>query len=218
MSLLAETFIDLKTLLALYCIKYMHTLHKMSKNVKGFQKVLLGISNWNPKNVEMEYKKFLKWSNKRKINDFEKQIKTYLQHKILSISKNSFAIDIDYNKLFFKCIKRIAKIYYRNPKDIYSISKNKVIKVIEYTIHSLIPLHKLLELVQAYDSSSIYSYQIDDLDNNVTDEENCSNEICNSSIHLKYIPSEEFFNEYYESEVISTNENKNIKDIFLKKK
>jgi hypothetical protein len=219
---LSNTITNITTLLGLYCIKYMYAIHNTSKSIKSFQTVLLNISQWNDKTVLKEYQKFLKWTKKRKIDDFQKQIKKYVEHKILFLTKQTLEIDIDYTTLFHKCLKTTAKLFYRHPKDIYSISEKKVMQMIQNTINSLIPLDKIFELVEVnYSPSTIYSYQIDEEDNHSISEVKLGetkSENENNDIRLKYIPSEEYFNEYYESELSDTSTNKNIKDIFLKKK
>lgn len=220
---LSNSITNITILLGLYCIKYMYAIHNTSKNIKYFQTVLLNISKWNDKTIQKEYKKFLKWTKKRKIDNFEKHIENYLEHKILLLTKQTLEIDIDYTLLLYKCLKTTAKLFYRHPKDIYSISEKKVMQLVQNTINSFIPLDKIFELVVVnFTPSTIYSYQIDEEENHSNSEvkvdETKSNK-GNHEIRLKYIPSEECFNEYYESaELSDASTTKNIKDIFFKKK
>lgn len=209
---------ELTTLMCTYCIKYMNSLYRSSKNVKYFQKFLLGITKWDDRNIQKEYKKFLKWTNKRGVQNFETQLNIYINRKIYSLSKQSLDIDIDYIKTFHKCIKRIAKVYYKNPKDIFSISEKSLFKIIQNTIRSLIPLQKVFEIIQNKDNSSVHSYKID-YNNSINLSDTIDNYINSNdvdNIQLKYIPSDCIINEYYESSENSTDSL--IKDIFFKKK
>jgi hypothetical protein len=226
---LSNTLDNIKVLLGMYCIKYMYALRNTSKNAKSFQNVLLRISQWNETTIQKEYKKFLKWTKKRKTAVFEHQVRLYVGHKICFLTKQTWQLDIDYAMLFYKCIKAIAKLFYKNPKDIYSISGKKVMKLIQKKINSLIPLDKIFELVEAnYEPSTVYSYQIDEEENHSISpkppnpsEINLINSRKDNNnqgiIQLKYIPSEEYFNEYYQSESDAST-TKNIKDIVFKKK
>jgi hypothetical protein len=196
--------------------------------LKEFQKILAEIAKWNDTKKDKEYNKFLKWSLK-KYNMDESSLQDILDNIILYSVKlivNKYDINtlmklIEYNNIelldfVYKCIKRIARHYYDNPNEIKMRERNdeKTKDMITLIIYKCIPIDKIVKLIEEqvieedeHDTKSEVEY---DFNKTFTDtDENCNNKLVIEKEQdedvkerngLKYIPSDELYNEYYKSD------------------
>ena len=102
-----------------------------------FQRRLLQITKWSDKKLDKQYSKFLKWVQKRE-DLSEEQIYKLLKDIIrlstqIIINKSDVYVDtlLQNYKLpqlktyYYKCLRRIARRVYENPKDFESSLKNE---------------------------------------------------------------------------------------------
>lgn len=189
--------------------------------LKEFQKILAEIAKWNDVKKQKEYGKFLKWTLK-KYDISENSLQDILDNIIIYSVKlivNKYDMDtlmklIQYNNIklsefVYKCIKRIARYYYENPNDIKTKERDifKTKDIITLNIYKCIPIDKIVKLVEensileASEKSEIEynfnkTFTFTESDEYVVEKDQDIKE----RNGLKYIPSEELYNEYYKSE------------------
>ena len=99
-----------------------------------FQKKLYKLAKWSDKTITIEYLNFISWCN-RHYNiseiEFENMIKkiillsTQIMINKSRIYTENFLSTYEFPKMktiYYKCLKKIARIFYENPKSIYDIS------------------------------------------------------------------------------------------------
>jgi hypothetical protein len=199
-----------------------------SKRVlRKFQKELTYISSWKDSKIDREYAKFRKW-HVSKLEVSEQEIHdTFNNIILLSIqiltnnqhSTNVITTTLSSKDLFFKSIKRIARFYYENPSVIISDEDEDSIlrDLIESLIHTFVPLQKIMSQIQEHSQrESFVSYDFNkhnsSTNGNERDEKRLVIEKQKTSSEghghgleyedhgLRYIGSDEMYNEYYESD------------------
>lgn len=226
-------------LLSSYCFKYINKIFiilENDKNIyKNFQYKLVKISEWDTDKQIKEYKKWIKWCHNKKNYKEQKLQNIFNMYLLISIQiitydkLNSQYQLIDNNfpefyKIFYKCLKNIAKYFYENPKILNNTSypNNNIQKIVKYQLQKILPFNKILNILKTpndkpifieYDFDNTYSEDlnksdknsnnIDQINNNsnlIIEKEN-NNEIDDHFCHndLNYINSDDFDNEYYES-------------------
>lgn len=229
---------ELANILSKYLYKYIkHIFNKIddeqsSKSLyPDFQKRLLSISMWSSNTIDKEYLKFLKWCNKKynvKQNEMEDLFKQYINLTIQIITKtplNSYDIPSDLKNLYYKSLKKIARLYYENPKSIKEeCDINDLKTIILNKMTSFIPMKDILDILETVenqkDSNVSYNFNenskseksgisITGKEKLIIKKDNTNNSISTNrkSNSLRYISSDEFQNEYYNSDDDKQNNN-----------
>lgn len=160
-------------ILSKYIYKYLNRVlkneyeyHKASKIIghlyPNFQKKLLKISKWPEYKIDKEYSKFLKWCS-RKYNKTENQLQIMLNDIIIltiqvmihkpslyveKLLENAFPSMRDF---YYKCLRRLARIFYEAPKSTKSITLSELKRQINTTINIFLPTKKIDTVLQIQD-------------------------------------------------------------------
>jgi hypothetical protein len=151
-----------------------------------FQRRLLQITKWSDKKLDKQYSKFLKWVQKRE-DLSEEQIYKLLKDIIrlstqIIINKSDVYVDtlLQNYKLpqlktyYYKCLRRIARRVYENPKDFESSLKNEdLINDLENILQDFLPLDKIKTVLEFVEDPNIkekdihveYNFEDDQDDN-----------------------------------------------------
>lgn len=161
----------------------------------NFQKELIKISKWSEDTINKEYFKFLKWCKKK--YDYKEQHLQNLLREIVTLNTmiminktEEYTISLletyDFPKLqvfFYKCLKKISRFFYENPKSINSVSFGTLKSYIESITTSMLPL-KHITAVLEYNSDEdnntqpeqlIIEYDFENLSFSSSNESNKSN-------------------------------------------
>lgn len=141
-----------------HILKMEYDLHKASKTIgflyQNFQKRLLKISKWSDYHIDKEYGKFLKWVQ-RKYNYSESDLQKLLDDIIIltiqvMIHKPSLYVEqlikeshFSIRDFYYKCLKKLARIFYEAPKSSKSITLSQLKAQIDTTIHIILPTKKI---------------------------------------------------------------------------
>lgn len=256
-------------ILAKYIYKYInkilrmeYDLHKASKTIgllyPNFQKRLLKIPKWSDYHIDKEYGKFLKWSS-RKYNYSEEQLQQMLNDIItitiqVMIHKPSLYVEKllegslpSLRKFYYKCLKKLCRIFYENPKSTKSITLSQLKDKIDTIINVVLPINKIdtvleiqqEELISKDENTSIknITYDFNKLDiSNKSDMSSKSSKSSssiskehilyyissdNSSVHQDYNQDykQDYKQDYNQNlEITDTNSDKGIKEIYIPKK
>lgn len=199
---------------------------KLSKNIKPreFQIELFKIPKWSDKKQLKEYTNFLSYVNNKFDLSESNVIKIFeiiiqLNIEILNnlfIKENGFIMP-KLCDLFYKSIKRIGKYYYENP--LQSNNTSEINIIINQNIQKFIPLKDILD----YKKDSVDSYNFNIYNQTTVSQiseskKNKINKIKNlQDDDLKYISSNEFENEYYNSNIDNNHDSQQEKQIDIKK-
>lgn len=195
---------------------------------KDFQKELYKVATWSSSKKEREYSRFLKWCwKKHKVSEAELEswfrtvVTLYIN--VLLHRHPDGARDIARRSglprlmdVFYKGLKRTSRFFYEHPKsDLYDESQFE--RIAKEMIGTFMPLTAVVDYLEKHeDKTSEVSYNFDRI---TTSKSTKSSEISKDSYkeivlqkassnkdgsvdhnQLQYIPSDEFKNEYYESE------------------
>jgi hypothetical protein len=144
-------------------LKMEYDLHKASKTIgslyPNFQKRLLKISKWSDYHIDKEYVKFLKWAD-RKYNYSEQQMQQMLNDIItitiqVMIHKPSLYVEKlltgslpSLRSFYYKCLKRLCRIFYENPRSTKSITLSQLKDKIDTTINIVLPVNKINSVLE----------------------------------------------------------------------
>lgn len=168
----------LHNILVKYIYKYLTKLfekEKLSHNSKSsrpslypdFQRSLLKIPKWSEKRTDKEYHKFLKWLQKKEDLDENELYLIFINIIKLSIEIILNKSDIYVNSLlenhkfptmkeyYIKCLKRIARIIYENPKQIYNIKTGLLINELDNILQIFIPYNTINEILELQEEESV---------------------------------------------------------------
>lgn len=166
-------------ILAKYIYKYINNilrmeydLHKASKTIgllyPNFQKRLLKISKWSDYHIDKEYGKFLKWT-KRKYNYSEEQLQQMLIDIItitiqVMIHKPSLYVEKllegslpSLRDFYYKCLKKLSRIFYENPKSTKSITLSQLKDKIDTIINVVLPINKIDTVLEIQQEEGLIS-------------------------------------------------------------
>ena len=215
-----EQIIDL---LSRYTYKYMHKLLSYikeenvseSKTRRLFQESLINVSVWNQDKITREFKKFLKWCYKKydlQEPDMQSMVDNFIFHSIYVLLSNydsivleQFDTKIKLELVFYKSIKRTARLCYENIVNTSKLTvskENTIHDVIEPLLHSFVPLDKIISYIEEHqDEDKSHSY---DFKNRTLTPTSTHLSVAKDNkmepLNLHYISSEEIYDEYYESE------------------
>lgn len=139
---------------------YHNTSAKKPSLYPEFQRSLLKITKWSDKTLDKQYSKFLKWVEKRK-NLSEEQLYKLLKDIIklsiqIMINKPDVYIDAllqnykfpTLKTYYYKCLRRIARRVYENPKFLYSLKNEDLINDLENILQNYLPLDKIKTILE----------------------------------------------------------------------
>ncbi len=194
-----------------YYFKFIDRLYVNS--LREFQEKLLKIPTWPEAKIEKEYQKFLSFMNDR-YNLTELQLINMLQTiytlNIQILTSLCDELPINPPKLYvfwYKCLKYIAKYYFEHPKVLLSnIEFEETKPIIESHLHHMIlKFISLKDIINSKQKPPCDKYNFDDY---TTNSSHSNKSITNSlptleqndNMSLKYLSSNNFEDEYYESE------------------
>lgn len=199
----------------------------------NFQKKLYKIAKWSDKTINVEYSNFLSWCNRHYVInevEFDDMIrKIILLSTQIMINKSriyteNFLSTYEFPKMktiYYKCLKKIARIFYENPKSIYEVSLQTIKENLQTPFYNMIPIKKITDFLENKQNSIIMEKQIveydfndssdsilnddneDEYDNKNEDEDEDDNK-------LKYLCSEDY--KELSSESIKINKESKNKD------
>ena len=173
----------LYTIIYKYQIKYIYyvfekqydddkQINRLNSLYRHFQKRLLKIADWSSDKLHKEYKKFLEWC-KRKYNIQEEELQQILNTIItlfvkIMINKKNIIIEglLDsytfpkFKYFFYKCLKRISRHYYENPKSLTiddkneilnSIYKTTILELIRSVVYNMLPMKQVMTILEYKD-------------------------------------------------------------------
>ena len=190
-----------------YIYKYIKCIYEKDdgKNKRvNFQKALIKITSWSPDKLDNEFYKFSKWTTKKydiDDRDLQKMLNTIIllsTQTILNQSVDyikSLLNEYEYPKMkifYYKSIKKISRIFYENPKDIYNIDQNVILNNIESITNTFLPIKEITSVLEnhcepTFENCKNINYNI----NNVKSQE--TNTVLDTNINTQNI--EEMFNE-----------------------
>ena len=233
----------LYTIIYKYQIKYIYyvfekqydddkQINRLNSLYRHFQKRLLKIADWSSDKLHKEYKKFLEWS-KRKYNIQEEELQQILNNIItlfvkIMINKKNIIIEglLDsytfpkFKYFFYKCLKRISRHYYENPKSltiddkneiINSIYKTTILELIRSVVYNMLPMKQVMTILEYKDlinedgsdeNKIVIEYDFNDINSSESSNSNPKVIIEKqlSECSLKYVSSDDFDKEYCKSE------------------
>lgn len=233
----------LYTIIYKYQIKYIYyifekqydddkQINRLNSLYRHFQKRLLKIADWSSDKLHKEYKKFLEWS-KRKYNIQEEELQQILNNIItlfvkIMINKKNIIIEglLDsytfpkFKYFFYKCLKRISRHYYENPKSLTiddkneilnSIYKTTILELIRSVVYNMLPMKQVMTILEYKDlinedgsdeNKIVIEYDFNDINSSESSNSNPKVIIEKqlSECSLKYVSSDDFDKEYCKSE------------------
>ena len=136
------------------------TVETRPKLYPDFQRVLLQIPKWSSRTLEKEYAKFLKWTKKKDDIDTQELIIDIIKITTeIMLNKSSIYVETllqDYKfpslqQFYYKCLKKIARIIYEEPKSLYTIKTSKLNDQIENVLNIYLPtkqIESVLEFIE----------------------------------------------------------------------
>lgn len=188
-------------LLESYMKKYIKKLYEKCSSYKELQGHLTKVAHWEKHKKLHEYKKFIKWSERKKNiddNEFNKMCVTYflLCIKILlqnNVPDNTHAHSTQYN-VFYNCMRSVCKHLYNDPT---SIHNPDVHACISKSLQQNLNIPSILRLVSLPDYTN-YDFSKDKETNDSLSKENIDDSLSTENIleknNLRYISSDEFDN------------------------
>ena len=233
----------LYTIIYKYQIKYIYyifekqydddkQINRLNSLYRHFQKRLLKIADWSSDKLHKEYKKFLEWS-KRKYNIQEEELQQILNNIItlfvkIMINKKNIIIEgilesytfPKFKYFFYKCLKRISRHYYENPKSLTiddkneilnSIYKTTILELIRSVVYNMLPMKQVMTILEYKDlinedesdeNKIVIEYDFNDINSSESSNSNPKVIIEKqlSECSLKYVSSDDFDKEYCKSE------------------
>lgn len=209
-----------------YILTYFKEIH--TDTYKEFQKKLFKIPGWSDEKIDKEFSHFIKFTTKKfKLNndDMSKilDIVFSLNLKIVTSIFDTVEVNVPSFKIFwYKCLKKITKLFYENPKLIDDTSNptinNNFIIYIKYIIQKFIPIKDIINSTEKilinynFDNDSFNTNnsstqtEQEEEEQNKDEEEYHEKQKNEDKNDLMYINSEEFENEYYHSDKLSDKE------------
>lgn len=208
-------------------------INKLNSLYRHFQKRLLKIADWSSDKLNKEYKKFLEWS-KRKYDLQEEELQKILDTIItlfvkIMINKKNIIVEgilesYTFPKLkyfFYKCLKRISRYYYENPKSLKidenneilnSVYKKTILDLIGSVVYNMLPMKQIMSILEYKDLINEEKSENDNIFveydfNNTNTSESSQNsnpkviiEKQLSECSLQYVSSDDFDKDYCKSE------------------
>jgi len=172
-----------------YIYKYIKCLYErdIGKNKKvNFQKSLIKIASWSPEKIDNEFYKFSKWSTK-KYNVDDRDLQKMLNTIILLSTQVILNQSVDYIKsllneysypkmkmFYYKSIKKISRIFYEKPDDIYVIDENVLLNNIESITNTFLPIKEITSVLEnhcepSFEKCKTINYNIHNVKSHETD-------------------------------------------------
>lgn len=177
-----------------------------------FQKKLYKITKWSEKTLEREYKNFMNWCQKHYSidrNELDNQLKSFVLLSVqIMINKSkiytqNFLSNYEYpngKSVYYKLLKRVARIYYENPKSFEQISSITLKENIEPLFYNFIPINKISSFLETNTENNVIPKKAIEFSFGGDYSDTSSNNSISEKIsikdrsdkELKYISSDEF--------------------------
>lgn len=128
---------DFISLFTTYYIKYIDKIRNQSG--QNFRRKLVEILKWDQSIKYKEFKRFLKWCTKRQ-NLSEDEVQKSMDMFFNSIMINNSSQKHILSYTFYKCLKRVAKLYYEESL----VTQDMVYDTIELYLYNLLPFEEIL--------------------------------------------------------------------------
>ena len=216
-------------ILLVYYIKYIKKIWKKNidtnKIYKHFQKDLLKITDWSGNKIDKEYTRFINWLEEH-LSISEEYISN-LSYSIFTLNINITGPELDVEtftypstkRIFYKCLKSVARFFYDNPKEFEKDSFKQVLNsVVKTCLRNFIPLTDILKSIEEINNGELdkIQYNFDEITNNQTTESysfhnsnNNENQDSKLLIEKESSDSLDLHNEYYNSDEHDDNTDKN---------
>jgi hypothetical protein len=236
----------LYNILVKYIYKYLTKLFEKEKSshdsktsrpslYPDFQRTLLKIPKWSENKTNKEYHKFLKWLRKKEDLDENELYLMFINIIKLSIEIIINKSDIYVNALlenhkfpsmkeyYTKCLKRITRIVYENPKQIYSIKTSVLINELDNILQIFTPYNMINDILELQEEESVQNnikikYDFDKENSSISLRDNSDKILIidkqpSEDPSLHYVSSDKLHHEYEKSDeyIIQNNTNKNSK-------
>jgi hypothetical protein len=211
-------------------------------SIKEFQKMLLSMARWSDSKVAREYSKYVKWC--KNYGYKEQQLQSHFDNVVTLSSQimlYKYKSNLNYEPssmqvLFYKCLKRIARHYYENPRAVEHSKDSKIERdilasFVTTSLNSFIPLDTIFEIMQEEEekNGTEFSYDfnkksqvLDSSENNLEKGNERYRELVvekeSTRSHsreggLRYLSSDDFNNEYYNSDDAVDNDKQNREEV-----
>ena len=223
----------IQSILTKYYTKFIRDLRLDMHRTIEFQKELYDVPKWSRKKLEKEYSIFLKYSLKKNDadeEDLDKTLEDLFISQIKLLSGGSYMIEFDIPKFitfWYKCLRRVTRYFYENPKNTEETMKNKkdvLDQIVSDVLSSFVPIE---DVVKYKHKTHKTKYNFDKTKSNesselILDEVLNSSKInmdidvnstSNDTESLKYITSEQFENEYYNSDDNADKKNEVVEEV-----
>lgn len=227
-----------------YLTKYLKRMYEYiprKASFRVFQEELLKIAGWSNSTREKEFQKYCKWINKKygvSEEALEQMLNTCvtLTIELIIPKRNEFERVLStfafptLESFYFKCIKKIARHLYENPKEIVLDNaeiSNNLKTSLQHIIQEFVPLQMLVDKLNDTESECIIEYDFEKSNSSLSlGKQNDSivvEKLSEGDKTLKYISSDEFQNEYYMSDEeqkqnIDAGEDSQVKHVTIPKK
>lgn len=208
-------------------------INKLNSLYRHFQKRLLKIADWSSDKLHKEYKKFLEWC-KRKYDLQEEELQKILDTIItlfvrIMINKKNIIVEgilesytfPKFKYFFHKCLKRISRYYYENPKSLTinenneilnSVYKKTILDLIGSVVYNMLPMKQIMAILEYKDlinedkseNENIFvEYNFNNTNTSESSQHSNPKVIIEkqlSECSLQYVSSDDFDKEYCKSE------------------
>jgi hypothetical protein len=223
----------LHNILVKYIYKYITRLFEKEKSshdskttrpslYPDFQRSLLKIPKWSENKIDKEYHKFLKWSRKKEDLDENELYLMFINIIKLSIeiilNKSNIYVNalLENHKFptmkeyYIKCLKRITRVVYENPKQIYNIKTSRLINELDNILQNFIPYNMINEILELQEEESIQNnikikYDFDKENSSISLRDNSDkilivNKQPSEDPSLHYVSSDKLHHQYEKSD------------------
>jgi hypothetical protein len=219
-------------ILCKYIYKYIKCIYEKDdgKNKRvNFQKALIKITDWSPDKLDNEFCKFSKWSTK-KYNINDRDLQKMLNTIVLLSTQTILNQSVDYIKsllneysypkmkmFYYKSIKKISRIFYEKPKDVYNIDQTIILYNIESITNTFLPIKEITSVLENYceptfENCKNINYNIDNVKSHETNTPMHTNTIAKNiqeknENNLQYMSSENYESSSIDDEKIDLDTN-----------
>ena len=165
----------LTKILKKYLIRYISK--SFDKSLREFQKILLKIPDWSDDKLHKEFSKFTKFTESKfdlSADDLSKilSILIGLNIKIMATITDDIEVKVPkFKDFWYKCLKKLAKYYYENPKVMLSdLEFEKTHHYVDEVINSVILKYIPLKDILSRKKEPLDVYNFDDLEDQLEDD------------------------------------------------
>lgn len=208
-----------------YCQKYMKKLYENVENSyppesqkrvqREYQKCLLSVADWSEYKKGKEFAKFLKWCQKSK-KCTEQELSDNLNLCVINtisliLNKHSLndtytSSPVDLQQFVYKCLKRSSRMCYED-LEFKDLEPPAFEDIVNSLLYKQVPLKNVLEFIEKHNQNTKeYNFDKTDTEKSHVKEHDGNNNADadadgeDDGQGLRYMSSDEFYNEYYNSD------------------